>query len=206
MYNPLNCAIVVEVYRETSESGKLIPHTQTQLYTELTLYLLSRHLSAAGDPLAKKLPERLEDIPHDSDLYQQLVQLGKLAFEGRVMEEMIFKQLPEGCSDLGLLVEHRALYTRKETKNYNFFHITHQEYQGAFYFSQFRANEQRKLFIEHKKIKEVRVVWRFVAGLTRVQNIGWDVFKMNVVLMLCPLILYLCLSTLYHHYFYSYNY
>ena len=70
MYNPLNCAIVVEVYRETSESGKPIPHTQTQLYTELTLYLLSRHLSAAGDPLAKKLPERLEDIPHDRDLYQ----------------------------------------------------------------------------------------------------------------------------------------
>ena len=30
MYNPLNCAIVVEVYRETSESGKPIPHTQTQ--------------------------------------------------------------------------------------------------------------------------------------------------------------------------------
>ena len=25
------------------------------------------------------------------------------------------------------------------------------------------------------------------------------------LLMLCPLILYLCLSTLYHHYFYSYN-
>ena len=94
MYNPLNCAIVVEVYRETSESGKPIPHTQTQLYTELTLYLLSRHLSAAGDPLAKKLPDRLEDIPHDSDLYQQLVHLGKLAFEGRVREEVIFKTVP----------------------------------------------------------------------------------------------------------------
>ena len=60
MYNPLNCAIVVEVYRETSESGKPIPHTQTQLYTELTLCLLSRYLSATGDPLARKLPDRLE--------------------------------------------------------------------------------------------------------------------------------------------------
>ena len=124
MYNPLNSAIVVEVYRNTSELGKPIPHTQTQLYTELTLYLLSRHLSAAGDPLARTLPDRLEDIPHDSDLYQQLVQLGRLAFEGRMRNEMTFKQLPEGCSDLGLLVEHRALYTRKETKNYNFFHLT----------------------------------------------------------------------------------
>ena len=177
MYNPLNCAIVVEVYRETFESGKPIPHTQTQLYTELTLYLLSRHLSAAGDPLASELPDRLEDIPHDSDFYQQLVQLGKLAFEGRVREEVIFKELPEGCSDLGLLVEHRALYTRKESKNYNFYHLMLQEYLGAFYISQLPANEQRTLFIEHKKYKHLRVMWMFVAGLTKMQNIGWDVFK-----------------------------
>ena len=66
MYNPLNSAIVVEVYRKTSELGKPIPHTQTQLYTELTLYLLSRHLSAAGDSLARRLPDRLEDIPRDN--------------------------------------------------------------------------------------------------------------------------------------------
>ena len=111
MYNPLNSAIVVEVYQEASELGKPIPHTQTQLYTELTLYLLSRHLSAAGNLLARRLPDRLEDISHDSDLYQQLKELGKLAFGGIVRNEIIFKELPEGCSDLGLLVEHRALYT-----------------------------------------------------------------------------------------------
>ena len=127
--------------------------------------------------MASELPDRLEDIPHDSDLYQQLVQLGKLAFEGRVREEVIFKELPEGCSNLGLLVEHRALYTRKESKNYNFFHLTLQEYLGAFYISQLPANEQRTLFIEHKKYKHLRVVWMFVAGLTKMQNIGWDVFK-----------------------------
>ena len=177
MYNPLNSAIVVEVYRETFKSGKPIPRTRTQLYTELTLCLLSRHLSTAGDPLAWRLPEKLEDIPHDSDLYQQLVQLGKLAFEGRVREEVIFKELPEGCSDLGLLVEHRTLYTRKETKNFNFFHLTHQEYLCAFYISQLPANEQRTLFIEHELSGKMKVVWMFVAGLTRLQNIGWDMFN-----------------------------
>ena len=174
MYNPLNSAIVVKVYQEASESGKPIPHTQTQLYTELTLYLLSRHLS---DHLARRLPDRLEDIPRDSDLYQQLKELGKLAFEGIVRNEIIFKELPEGCSDLGLLVEHRALYTRKETKTYNFFHLTLQEYLGAFYISQLPANEQRTLFIEHAKSEHLRVVWRFVAGLTRMQHIGWDKFN-----------------------------
>ena len=209
MYNPLNSAIVVEVYRKTSESGKPIPHTQTQLYTELTLCLLSRHLSAAGDPLANELPDRLEDIPHDNhSLYdwvtsfckwlfyetqerytylkltsigQQLFKLGKLAFKGRVREEAIFKQLPEGCSDLGLLVEHRALYAHKEITNFNFFHLTHQEYLAAFYISQLPANKQRTLFIEHGKSRHLRVVWKFLAGLTRMQNIGWDVFKTHVL-------------------------
>ena len=111
----------MEVYRETSESGKPIPHTHTQLYTELTLYLVSRYLNSAGNPLARRLPDRLEDIPHDRDLYQQLVQLGRLAFQGIMREEVILKQLPEGCSDLGLLVEHRALraapvYTKRDLK------------------------------------------------------------------------------------------
>ena len=205
MYNPLNSAIVVEVYREASELGKPIPHTQTQLYTGLTLWLLSRHLSAAGDSLASELPDRLEDIPRDNhSLYdrvasfcewlfygtqerykkkkltaigQQLFKIGKLAFGGIVRNEIIFKELPEGCSDLGLLVEHRALYARKVTKNFNFFHLTHQEYLGAFYISQLPANEQRTLFNEHGISGEMKVVWRFVAGLTRMQNIGWDMFN-----------------------------
>ena len=174
MYNPLNCAIVVGVYQDTYESGKPVPHTQTQLYTELTLCLLSRYLNATGDPLARKLPDNLEDLPHDSDLYQQLVKVGELAFEGNLKEQVIFKQLPKGCSDLGLLVERTALHTRKEATTYDFFHLTLQEYMSAFYISQLPADEQRTLFSEHSTMN---VVWRFVAGLTKMQNIGWDEFK-----------------------------
>ena len=176
MYNPLNCAIVVGVYQDTYESGKPVPHTQTQLYTELTLCLLSRYLNAMGDPLAMELPDNLEDLPHDSDLYQQLVKVGELAFEGKLKEQVIFKQLPKGCSDLGLLVERTALHTRKKTTTYNFFHLTLQEYMSAFYISQLPADEQRTLFSKHSTMK---VVWRFVAGLTKMQNIGWYELKKN---------------------------
>ena len=176
MYNPLNCAIVVGVYQDTFKSGKSVPHTQTQLYTELTLCLLSRYLSATGNPLATKLPDKLEDLPHDSDLYQQLVKVGKLAYNGKLKEQVIFKQLPKGCSDLGLLVEHTALYTRKETTTYNFFHLTLQEYMSAFYISQLPADEQRTLFRENNSIS-MDVVWRFVAGLTKMENLGWEEVK-----------------------------
>ena len=175
MYNPLNCAIVVGIYQDTYESGKPVPHTQTQLYTELTLCLLSRYLNATGVQLATKLPDNLEDLPHDSDLYQQLVKIGKLAFNGTLRKQVIFKQLPEGCSNLGLLVEHTTLYTRKESTTYNFFHLTLQEYMSAFYISQFPAYKQRLLF--NLKSTSMDVVWRFVSGLTKMQNIGWEEFK-----------------------------
>ena len=178
MYNPLNCGMVIEVYRESYRSCRPIPHTQTQLYTELSLCLLSRHLSAAGDPLAKKLPNRLEDISHDSDLYQQLVRLGRLAFEGRVKEEVIFKCLPEGCSALGLLNTCSELYGRRENVTYNFLHLTLQEYLGAFYITQLPVGEQKKLFVEHR---EFNVMWRFVAGLTKMQAIGWEGFRYRIL-------------------------
>ena len=179
MYNPLNCGMVLEVYRESSLSHKPIPHTQTQLYTELSLCLLSRHLSAAGNLLARRLPNRLEDLkdnPHSQDLYQQLVRLGRLAFEGRVREEVIFKLLPEGCSTLGLLNTCTELYGRKENVTYNFFHLTLQEYLGAFHVSQLPGNKQKDLFVKYCDLQHLNVLWRFVAGLTGMQAIGWECF------------------------------
>ena len=176
MYNPLNCAIVVGVYQDTYESGKPVPHTQTQLYAKLTRCLLLRYLKEKQHPLASKLPDNLEDLPHDSDLYQQLVKVGELAFNGKLREQVIFKQLPEGYSDLGLLVKHTALYTGEESTTYNFFHLTLQEYMSAFYISQLPSDEQRTLFSEHHSTS-MDVVWRFVAGLTKMQNIGWEEFK-----------------------------
>ena len=173
MYNPLNCAIVVSVYYEKFTSGKPVPHTQTQLYTELTLCLLSRYLREKGDKeLAESLPDRLEDIPHDSDLCQQLVKIAKFGFEYLKNSEVIFNCLPEGCSDLGLLVEHKALHLRRrKTVTYNFLHLILQEFLSAFYISLLPAIEQRTLFITIDR----PVVKRFVAGLTKMKVIGWDV-------------------------------
>ena len=146
MYNPLNCAIVVGLYKDTYKSGKPVPHTQTQLYTMLTRCLLKRYLKVIEHSFADKLPDNLEDLPHDSDLYRQLVKVGELAFDGKYKDEVIFKQLPEGCSDLGLLVKHTALYTVEESITYSFFHLTLQEYMSAFYISQLPADEQSTVF------------------------------------------------------------
>ena len=171
MYNPLNCAIILEVYHATAESGRPIPHTQTQLYTEMTLWRLSRYLSETGNSLATSLPSRLEDLPHDSYLYQQLVKVGKLAYDGGVKARVIFEDLPEGCEDLGLLVKHTALYRRNQKNTYNFFHLTMQEYMSAFYISQLPVDQQRTL-LKKKTKKNMKYqkwcgsLWLIIEGVS----------------------------------------
>ena len=183
MYNPLNCSIITEFFGETSRSKKPVPHTQTQLYTEMALWRLSRYLSGVGDPLATDLPDNLSDIPNDSPLYKKLVEIGKLALEGQENETIIFERIPENCSDLGLLIEHQALYRRKKSTTYNFFHLTMQEYMSAFYIAQLPATDQKMLFEQYQSMP---VVWRFVAGLTKMDKIGWDVVcDSSVIPLLC---------------------
>ena len=61
MHNPLNCAIVVNVYMKSFQDGRPVPHTQTQLYTELSLRLISSYQAGKGAPGATNLPSKLED-------------------------------------------------------------------------------------------------------------------------------------------------
>ena len=86
--------------------------------------------------------------------WDQLLQLGKMAFFGRIKEEVIFKELPSGCSVLGLLTKHSSsLYGRNKNIIYTFLHLTLQEYLGAFYVSQLPANEQEVYFIRYSSFK-----------------------------------------------------
>ena len=182
MYSPLNCGIIVDVYHENYISHRPIPHTLTQLYTELSVCLLSRHMESLSH---EELPSSLEGFQHSNiHLYLQLKELGKLAFEAVESQTVIFKskQVPEGCRDLGLLISCSELYRYGKNVTYNFFHLTLQEYMAAFYISQLPASEQRKVFVDHRQSRHLDVVWQFVAGLTRMQAIGWEEFRGREVL------------------------
>ena len=177
MYSPLNCDIIVDVYHENYESHRPIPYTLTQLYTELSLCLLLRHMKSLSH---KDLPSSLEGFQQSNiHLYQRLKELGKLAFEAFESQTVIFKskQVPEGCTDLGLLISCSEPHRYGENVMYNFFHLTLQEYLAAFYISQLPAHEQRKVFVKHHQSRHLDMVWQFVAGLTRMQAIGWKEFR-----------------------------
>ena len=147
MYSPLNSVIVVQIYQENRTVGRPIPQTMTQLYNELTFALLQRYLSERGEHPV--LPEKLEHLPQN--LYHQLLSLAKLAFEGTVNQEVIFDRLPHGCSPLGLMNASAELYVRRRSINYNFLHLTLQEFLTAFYISQLPAIEQKESFERYYK-------------------------------------------------------
>ena len=157
MYVPLNAAIVVQIYHN-SKSDSVLPHTLTELYTQLCLTILNRYLDVhhPGVTAAK-----FEDLP--SDLYSQFLKLCKVAFEGMVKEAVIFNLYP-AFNHFGFLDAVSALYGGGEI-SYNFLHLTLQEFLAAYHFSQLRGRGQ-ELF---KRLWSVRwnVVWRFVAGLTK---------------------------------------
>ena len=177
MYSPLNCGIIVDVYHENYKSDRLIPHTLTQLYTEMSLFLLSKQMKTLSHD---ELPNSLEGFQRSNfQLYLQLKELGKLAFEAVKNQIVIFKseEVPEGSRDLGLLMSCSELYRQGKNVTFNFFHLTLQEYMAAFYISQLPASEQRKVFVEQHQSRHLDVVWQFVAGLTRMQAIGWEEFR-----------------------------
>ena len=196
MYNPLNSGIVVEAYRESHQLGRSIPYTQTELYTELTLHRMSRYFSERGE-IWTELPNRLEDIedgtlcdffwniwvwfsggaPHHRNTKTQLLALGELAFNARINEKIIFKSLPGNGETLGLLMKYTSIYGRNEAVTYTFLHLTLQEYLAAFYISQLSTEKQKDYFAKYSNLKHMNIVWRFVAGLTKMHNVGWNVFE-----------------------------
>ena len=159
MYVPLNAAIIVEIYRNC-KSENLLPHTLTELYTQLCLTILNRYLKALNPP---ETAGSLEDLP--PHLYQQFLDLSKVAFEGFKSGEVIFHNVPSCLVHFGFLDSVSAVYGGGGI-SYNFLHLTVQEFFAAYYISHLGSNGL-EVFQQYGNVKRWNVVWRFVAGLTK---------------------------------------
>ena len=160
MYVPLNAAIIVEIYRNCT-SERFLPHTLTELYTQLCLTLLNRYLKI-HHPSVNGVG-KFEDLP--ADLYQQFLHLTQVAYNGIKSEEVILRtSLPS----LGFLDAVSALY-RGGGVSYNFLHLTLQEFFAAYHISHL-GSSGLEVFKQHGKDERWNVVWRFVAGLTKFKH------------------------------------
>ena len=176
MYIPLNSAIVVEVYRNSRKDDTLVPKTMTELYSSLVRSLLLRHL--LDHPVhSKKRRWRVRsfnDLPQD--VYQQLCELGRIAYEGILHDQqVIFSDLPEDFETLGLMQCAPELYADEGAAvSYNFLHLTVQEYLAAFHLSQHPVEKQMEHFREHMEQDEhdgkkhhFRMMLSFLSGLKK---------------------------------------
>ena len=157
MYIPLNSAIVVEVYRNSRKDETLVPKTMTELYSSLVRSLLLRHL--LDHPVhGKKRNWRVRsfsDLPQD--VYQQLCELGRIAYEGIPHDQqVIFSDIPEDFETLGLMQRVQELYVDEGAAvSYNFLHLTVQEYLAAFHLSQQPVEKQIEHLKEYQKTKSL---------------------------------------------------
>ena len=159
MYVPLNAAIIVLIF-SVCKSNALLPHTLTELYTQLCLTILNRYLKM-NHPSVRV--DKFEDLP--SDLYQQFLHMSQVAFEGIQNEEVIFHTMPSCLIHFGFLDAVSALYGGGRV-SYNFLHLTLQEFFAAYHISHL-GSSGLEVFKQYGNIKRWNVVWRFVAGLAK---------------------------------------
>ena len=188
MYIPLNSAIVVEVYRNSRKDETVVPKTITELYSSLVRSLLLRHLLDHLEHGKKRRwrVRSFSDLPQD--VYQQLCELGRIAYEGILHDQqVIFSDLPEDFETLGLMQCAPELYVDEGAAvSYNFLHLTVQEYLAAFHLSQQPVEKQIEHFREYIQEEEeeqeqqqqhFHMVLRFLSGLRKFSGYSSEVLN-----------------------------
>ena len=160
MYIPLNCAIVVDVYRHSKKENTIIPKTITELYLSLTQSLLLRHTYPEYERIT------LVDLP--LSIKSNFDNLTKLAYKGICLNQrqVIFteEELPCGLDTLGFMQSSMEQHVDEGVKkSFNFLHFTIQEFLAAYHiFSHHSLDSQVEAFSDNDK----GMVATFLAGLS----------------------------------------
>ena len=177
MYIPLNAAIVVSIHQESKKGMCILPKTLTELYYVLTEMRVLCCLH--GNPDYKEQKLHMDSFEKDLPkvVYKQLVVLCKVAYngvcrEGKKRVQLIFSDHDlGGCETLGFMQSVNEMYTLYGQKtSHNFLHLTFQEFLAAFFISTMSSAQQLKHFQRHKDGR-LRVVLRFLAGLTKLSKV-----------------------------------
>ena len=156
MYNPLHCAIVTEAYSFNLAYGRPI-HTMTDLYTNLTLSLLSRYSSVRYTSY-----DELSDSVAD-----KFWRLAKLAYDCYYKEELVFSDIPEDLIGLGFFQSFPRMYSHKDASScHSFLHLTVQEYLSALHASKCNST-QNQITTIHSINYHGSNSYLFFAGLTQ---------------------------------------
>ena len=157
MYNPLHCAIVTEAYSFNLAHGRPI-HTMTDLYTNLTLSLLSRYSSVRYTSY-----DELSDSVAD-----KFWRLAKLAYDCYNEDKFVFSDVPEDLIDLGFFQSFPRMYSHKDASScHSFLHLTVQEYLTALHASKCNSTQNQIITIHSINYMHDSNTYLFFACLTQ---------------------------------------
>ena len=171
MYIPLMTAIVIHVYEESKAGNCIKPKTLTQLYYALTQVLLQRYLH--GHPEYSKKKWQIRSLKRDlpAEVYRQLLDISKIAYNGICSDggdsvQLVFSELPAEFKTLGLMQTVPQLYgNQKVNVSYNFLHITQLEFLAALHISVMSPERHLEHFQRSGELRLNKVL-KFLAGLT----------------------------------------
>ena len=143
----------------------------------LCLNLILRHINKYGNVKIDYL-KSLHGLP--TPYLEQFSNLCHAAYRGSEHDKIVFSSndLSEygidvsKMSGLGLLhiAPSTSVYGRE--KSCNFLHLTVQEFCAAFYISMLPPQEQCQCYNRYQYDNRFRMIWRFYAGITRLNNRG----------------------------------
>ena len=171
-YIPLVCAIVIHVFME---AGYNLPGTLTELYTQLVINAAKRQAKLWHDRSLSGRISSLTSIPQPSAY--QLDVLSEMAYHNLIAEKLVFyhedlDSLPfhsheKETHTLGLVTRTSTYSLFDDKLNYQFLHLTIQEFLAAWWVaSKLSQEEQGRFFSENQQNDRLRLVLVFLAGLS----------------------------------------
>ena len=189
-YIPLNCRIVLFVYRILEYE---LPETLTKLYEIFILHTIKRHTEKVECSLDRKAAiqraNHLLSLP--MNIIEQINVICKLAFDGMIKGEVSFSDeevKDKSILNLGLINSYQSITSLNVQRHFHFLHLNIQEFLAAMFLASSTLDKVR-FYRDYIDNNRFRMTMLFLAGLTRLN------FHTDLSSSICELAPYLKFDT-----------
>ncbi|XP_064396066.1 uncharacterized protein LOC135343054 isoform X3 [Halichondria panicea] len=169
-YIPLNCRIVLFVFQCLQYN---LPATITELYEIFVLHTIKHHIEKCKENLGEiddiRSLDSLSNLP--PHILRNLDQLSNIAYTGMLQDKLSFQYEDVNNKEvlrLGLLTSHHGITATSMKCNYQFLHLTIQEFLAARHLV--LSSENKLDFLRsHLDNSRFRMVILFLAGLSKLK-------------------------------------